>query len=138
MLMKISAVAWLLAGGVSAAAQSPSTGSVLVVVVDQTGGVVKGAQVTLTNTSTAASRAVMSNETGAATFPTLPLTGEYKISVAKQGFTADDVPGLKLRAGETATIKVRLVATGGRSDVTVFGTTEGVRADPQIGKRLDS
>ena len=30
------------------------------------------------------------------------------------------------------------MASGGKSDVTVYGTTEGVRADAQIGKRLDS
>src|SRR5439155_8004346 len=32
----------------------------------------------------------------------------------------------------------RLLATGGQSDVTVYGTTDGERADPQIGRRLDS
>jgi outer membrane receptor protein involved in Fe transport len=45
---------------------------------------------------------------------------------------------LKLRAGETAQIKIKLVASGGKSEVTVYGTTEGVRADSQIGRRLDS
>ena len=54
------------------------------------------------------------------------------------GFTAEDVTGLTLRAGETATVKVKLVASGGKSEVTVYGTTEGVRADAQIGRRLDS
>ena len=49
--------------------------------------------------------------------------------------TAQDVT---LRAGETATVKVKLVVSGGKSEVTVFGTTEGVRADPQIGRPLDS
>ncbi|HEX7679351.1 MAG TPA: TonB-dependent receptor, partial [Thermoanaerobaculia bacterium] len=62
----------------------------------------------------------------------------YKVTVAMTGFTAEDVTGLTLRAGETATVKVRLVASGGKSEVTVFGTAEGVRADPQIGRRLDS
>ena len=49
--------------------------------------------------------------------------------MTKDGFTAEDVPGLILRAGETATVKVKLVVSGGKSDVTVYGTTEGVRAD---------
>jgi hypothetical protein len=35
-------------------------------------------------------------------------------------------------------VKVRVVVSGGQSEVTVFGTTEGVRADPQIGIGLES
>lgn len=120
------------------AAQSPSTGSIVVIVVDQTGGVIRDAQVTVTNTATGARREAASNEEGSATMPTLPLTGEYKVSVSKPGFIAEDVPGLTLRAGEAATVKVKLVASGGRADVTVYGTTQGVRADGQIGKRLDA
>ena len=58
--------------------------------------------------------------------------------VTRAGFTAQDVTGLTLRASETATVRVKLVATGGKSEVTVYGTTEGTRADAQIGRRLDS
>jgi hypothetical protein len=123
---------------VPAAAQSPNTASIVVVVVDQSGGVVKDAKVTVTNTATGAVREALSNTGGSATMPTLSLTGTYKVNVTKDGFTAEDVPGLALRAGETATVKVKLVASGGTSDVTVYGTTEGVRADAQIGKRIDA
>src|SRR5207237_7183303 len=35
-------------------------------------------------------------------------------------------------------VKVKLIASGGQSEVTVYGTTEGVRADPQIGLPLES
>jgi hypothetical protein len=132
-----SAILWATAT-LAAAGQSPNTGSIVVVVVDQTGGVVKGATVTVTNTATAAVREALSNAEGSATMPTLSLTGTYKVSVTKQGFTADDVPGLTLRAGETATVKVKLVVSGNKSDVTVYGTAGGVRADAQIGKRMDA
>ncbi len=30
------------------------------------------------------------------------------------------------------------MASGGKSEVTVYGTNQGVRADPQIGRRMDS
>jgi hypothetical protein len=110
----------------------------IVTVVDQTGGVVKDAQIAVTNTATGAVRETISGAEGSATLSALPLTGEYRVSVTKPGFTADDVTGLTLRAGETATVKVKLVVTGGESEVTVFGTSQGVRADPQIGRRLDS
>ncbi len=121
-----------------AAAQSPNTATMLVTVVDQSGAVVKDAKVSVTNTATGAVREANSGEDGAATFAALSLTGEYKVTVAMTGFTAEDVTGLTLRSGETATVKVKLVASGGKSEVTVYGTTEGVRADPQIGRRLDS
>lgn len=120
------------------AAQSPNTSSIIVVVVDQTDAVVKDAKVSVTNTATGAVREAVSGTEGSATIAALPLTGKYKVSVTMTGFTAEDVNDLTLRAGETATVKVKLVASGGKSEVTVYGTTEGVRADPQIGRRLDS
>jgi Carboxypeptidase regulatory-like domain len=128
----------ILAAPAFALGQSPNTGSIVVVVVDQTGAVVKDAKVTVTNTATGAVREAMSNGEGSATMPTLSLTGTYKVEVTKDGFTAEDAPGLILRAGETATVKVKLVVSGGKSVVTVYGTTQGVRADAQIGKRLDA
>jgi len=110
----------------------------IVTVVDQTGAVVRDAKVSVTNTATGAVREAVSGEGGSATIAALPLTGEYKVTVAMTGFTSEDVTGLTLRSGETATVKVKLVATGGKSEVTVYGTTEGVRADPQIGLPLKS
>src|SRR5439155_440520 len=41
-------------------------------------------------------------------------------------------------AGETATLKVKLLVGPEKTEVTVYGTLEGVRADAQIGHRLDS
>jgi hypothetical protein len=121
-----------------AAAQSPNTASMIVVVSDQTGAVVKDARVSVLNSATGAVRDTVSGEQGSATIAGLPLTGDYKVSVTMPGFTAEDVTGLFLRAGETARVNVRLVASGGKSEVTVFGTTGGVRADPQIGGRMES
>src|SRR5689334_11965633 len=121
----------------SAFAQSPNTSTVLVLVTDQSGAIVKDARVSVTNNKTGAVRESNSGDDGSATFPALALTGDYRISVSKTGFVADDVTGLTLRAGETATVRMRLVASGGKSDVTVYGTNQGVRADPQIGQRMD-
>jgi hypothetical protein len=120
------------------AAQSPNTATIIVTAVDQNGAVVKGANVTVVNTATGAERDAVSGEEGSATIAALSLTGEYKVTVTMSGFTAEDVTGLALRAGQTATVKVKLVASGGKSEVTVYGTAEGVRADPQIGLPLDS
>ncbi len=123
---------------VPAFAQSPNTSTVIVFVVDQSGAVVKDASVSVTNNQTAATRDSISGPDGAATFPALSLTGTYTVHVTKAGFVADDLTSLALRAGETASVRVRLVATGGKSEVTVYGTNQGVRADPQIGRSMDS
>jgi hypothetical protein len=122
----------------SARAQSPNNAAIVVVVTDPSGAVVPGAAVTITNTATGAVRETTTGPTGSTTVSALPLTGEYRVAVAMSGFTADDVTGLALRAGEAAMVRVKLVVSGGTSEVTVYGTTEGVRADPQIGLRLDS
>ena len=120
------------------AAQSPNTATMIVTVVDQTGAVVKDAKVSVVKTATGATREAISGDDGSATIAALSLTGEYRVTVNMSGFTAEDVTGLRLRAGETATVKVKLVAGGGKSEVTVYGTAEGVRANPQIGLPLAS
>jgi len=119
-------------------AQTPNTAALVVAVVDQTGAVVSDARVRVINHETGATRDASSSANGIATIGALPLTGTYTINVSKAGFTADDVTDLTLRAQETATVKVTLVATGGKTEVVVYGTTQGVRADAQIGVRLDS
>ena len=119
-------------------AQSPNTASMIVTVVDQNGAIVKGAQVSVVNTATGAAREVLSGDEGRATIAALSLTGNYKVTVTMTGFTAEEVTGLSLRAGETAAVKVKLIASGGQSEVTVYGTAEGVRADAQIGLSLET
>lgn len=122
----------------AARAQSPNTSTLVVVVVDQTGAVAPGAAVVVANGSTGESREVASGPGGDATLPGLSVSGTYTVTVRKQGFADGIAEGVHLRAGETATLKVKLVVTGGTSEVTVYGTTEGVRNDAQIGRRLSS
>ena len=119
-------------------AQSPNTATIVVTVVDQQGGAVKDAKVIVINQATSASRDAPSLGDGSATFAALGLTGSYAVHVEKAGFTAQDVRDLTLRAGAPTRVKVTLVATGGQSTVTVFGSAEGIRQDPQLGTRLDS
>lgn len=118
-------------------AQSPNTGALTVTVVDQNDAVVPGATITVTNTATQASRDAMSSQ-GSTTFAALSLTGEYKVSVSKTGFSSNEVSGLVLRASETATVTVKLAVSGGTAEVEVIGTTEGVRDNPQLGLPLKS
>ena len=128
----------LIASAGWALAQSPNTAALVVSIQDQTGAVVSGAQVTATNVDTGVVRTATSGNDGTVTLSALPINGTYTVSVAKQGFTAEDLKGVLLRGGETATVRVRLVASGGTSEVTVYGTVSGVRNDPELGTRLDA
>jgi len=120
------------------AAQSPNNSTVVVLVTDQSGAVVTDAKVTVTNNQTGALRDVTSGGDGSATVTALPLTGTYRVVVSKPGFGDEERNDVTLRAGETATLKVKLLVGTEKTDVTVYGTAEGVRADAQIGQRLDS
>ena len=133
------ALAFCLLSFASAAfAQSPNTATLTVSVDDQTGGVLPGATVSVTNTATGAARTATSGPDGTVTIAALPIGGSYTISVTLEGFSPEEVRGVVLRAGETAAVRVKLVASGGTSEVTVYGTASGVRNDPELGTRLDA
>jgi hypothetical protein len=119
-------------------AQSPNTATLIVNVVDQTGAVVPDATVSVVNAATGASRQAVSGNDGSATIPALALTGTYTLRVSREGFGSEERTNIALRSGETATLRVTLLVGSEASGVTVYGTAEGVRADPQIGRRLDS
>ena len=119
-------------------AQSPNTAAMIVVVTDQTGAVVTDARVTMLNSATGDSREAVTGTDGRATFAALSLTGTYKITVVREGFGTEERQDLRLRSGETATLKVTLLAGSQPAQVTVYGTAEGVRSDAQIGLPLTS
>src|SRR5207248_2255942 len=68
-------------------AQSQGTATIRGRVVDQTGGALPGAIVTVTNTDTGISRETTTDRTGFYTVPSLPLTGEYVVRIAVPGFS---------------------------------------------------
>lgn len=123
---------------VPVAAQSPNNAAMIVVVVDPTNAVVPGASVSVINSATGAVRNAPSGRDGTATFPALSLTGTYMVRVSKEGFANEERTNIALRSGETATLKVSLAVGSENAGVTVFGTASGVRADPEIGRSLDS
>jgi Carboxypeptidase regulatory-like domain len=119
-------------------AQSPNTATMIVDVVDQSGAVVTDAKVLVTNAATGVAREAATGSDGNATLPALSLTGTYTISVSKPGFGNEELKDVALRSGETATLTVRLTVGSAKAEVTVYGTAEGVRADSQIGRRIDA
>jgi len=124
--------------GAKAAEQSPNNSSIVVLVTDQTGAVLKDANVSVTNKQTGAVREALSGADGSASFPALSLTGTYSVLVSKQGFGDESRDNITLRSSETATLRVKLLVGQEKTEVTVIGTKQGVRADSQIGVTLDS
>ncbi len=119
-------------------AQSPNNAGIVVIVSDQSGAVVTDAKVSVTNNQTGAVREAASDHYGTASFPALPLTGTYTVTISKQGFGTETSGDINLRSGEVATLKVTLLVGTATAEITVYGTDQRVRADAQIGRRLDT
>ncbi len=90
------------------------TSSLQGVVSDQTGAVVPGAAVTITNTETSASRQELSDDTGTYKFLQV-MPGPYKVEVQLPGFTTK-VSQVVLQVGQPATLNLEL-AVGQATDV---------------------
>src|SRR5687767_14713264 len=76
-------------------------------VTDDSGAVLPGVTVTVTNTDTGDVRVVVTNENGIYRAPLLPL-GAYRVSAELQGFRRYEQTGITLSAGQVAVIDVRL------------------------------
>ena len=136
---QLSVFAVLLAACVSMAlAQTPNTGSIVVVAEDQNGAVVREAKVSVVNSATGVVRDAVTGSEGSATIPALSLTGTYTVTVSKDGFGTEERKDITLRSGETATLRITLAVGASKAVVTIVGTTEGVQANPQVGLPLQS
>ena len=80
-----------------------TTSRVAGTVTDDSGAIIPGATVTLTNEQTGVSFETVSNATGAYTFEAVQV-GVYTISVQLQGFKKFVSSGNRVNIGETATI----------------------------------
>src|SRR5262249_14794745 len=96
------------------------------------------AKISVANSATGAIREAVTGSDGSATIPALPLIGTYTATVSKLGFGSEERKEITSRSGETATLSVKLLVGQQQSEVVVYGAAEGVRGDPQIGRRLDS
>src|SRR5262249_38762952 len=101
----------------SAAAQSV-TGSIQGTVVDQSGAVLPGVTITVTNTSTGVSRSIVTDDTGSFRAELLPV-GVYEVAAELQGFTAPKAPNVTLTGGATLTLRIEMRVAGVAENVTV-------------------
>src|SRR5258708_4383643 len=107
----------ILVAAVSLSAQLP-TGTILGTVKDQSGGVVPGASVTITNTDTSLTRAGTTAADGSYRFPALPV-GHYQVQVTKEGFGALTRTGITLEVAQEAAIDITLQVGSTGQSVTV-------------------
>lgn len=125
----------LLCIGVSAFAQSSSMGGT---VSDPTNALIPGVTVVATNTGTNVNTTVLTNDSGAYVFPTLP-PGPYKISASLQGFQTATLANITLGNAETQrfNITLKLAGAAGTSvDVAVDASTIISQTTQSIGTVL--
>jgi len=84
-----------------------TTGTILGTVSDETGGVLPGVEITLTNTDTGASRTVVSDDEGRYRSPNLTL-GNWEVQAALTGFQTSVRSGIQLTVGREAVVNLRL------------------------------
>src|SRR5215813_5167241 len=77
--------------GSQAECQSPNTSSIVVVVTDETGAVLPGADINVRNNVIRAARSVLSGSDGSAVIPGLSLTGAYDVTITLAGFNTEVV-----------------------------------------------
>ena len=88
-------------------AQAVDTGTIAGVVSDQSGAVVPGATVTITDLTTGSSRTVTTNDAGRYILVNVS-PGKYDISFTKQGFAAAKVGAQPVEVGKVATVNISL------------------------------
>src|SRR3989442_959106 len=91
----------------ASAALAQATAQMAGTVRDQSGAVLPGVTVTVTQTDTGFTRTVVTEGSGGYAIPNLP-TGPYKLEVSLQGFRSYVQTGIVLQVGGTPTLNVVL------------------------------
>ena len=113
-------------------------GKITGVVKDQSGAVIPGAGVVVTNTQTGAKLSATTDEEGAFTFPVLAV-GEYQVDVTIDGFQPYRKKGLAIDINSALVLDVTLQLTEQSQSVVVTeGAAQVETADTQLGQVLGS
>ncbi len=128
--VSIAVLGLLLAGGV---ARAQGTAQLDGTVRDESGGVLPGVTVTMTQIETGVTRSVITEANGSYVLPNL-LLGPYKLEVSLQGFRTHVQNGIVLQVGGMPTINVVLAVGSLQETVSVEGAaplvdvrTSGIR-----------
>ena len=97
------------------------------VVTDESGAVVPGASVTVTNVNTQAARLATSDEVGAFRVPNLD-AGDYEVKISLQGLS-DATRQVTILARQTVRVDMRLAIAGATEQVQVTATRPVIETD---------
>jgi hypothetical protein len=115
----LGVVALLLAAVVPAAwPQTSSQGTVTVLVMDPSAGIVQGAKLVLQNTATNEVHDAETQQVGSYTFVALPL-GTYRLTVSKSGFQTEVLDSVVVQGGRVTDVKVSLKVGAATEKVVV-------------------
>src|SRR5688572_20382683 len=104
------------------AAAQTTTATVQGTITDRSGAFVPGATVTLRATTTGFVRTTSSDMRGSYTLPFVPV-GDYRLTVALQGFKTVTRAGLRFAIGQETTVDVALEEAAIAEEVTVSADT---------------
>jgi hypothetical protein len=85
-----------------------STATIVGRLTDPSGAVLSGAKVAVRNTATGLERNTVSTDTGDFEAPLLPIVGEYKVTVSKEGFQSQERKGIVLQVDQRARLDFSL------------------------------
>jgi hypothetical protein len=104
---------------------------------DGSGAVVGNATVTIVNNATAFTRSTQSGATGSFAFQNLPI-GTYLVTVTREGFEKAQFPTIRVQAGHTTSLQVKLKVGQTTQSVTVSGSPLLNSVDTTNGYVLDN
>src|SRR3954452_7495938 len=103
-----------------------TTGTITGVVTDESGGVLPGVTVTVTNTGTGLTRTIVTNETGSYSASLLPVGG-YDVVFELQGFQTVTKKALTLHVNDRLQIDGRMAVGAVSESIDVIATSELVQ-----------
>jgi hypothetical protein len=119
-------------------AQTVAVAQISGVIRDESGGVLPGVEVTVTQVDTGAIRTAFTNEHGAYVLPNLPV-GPYRLTVSLQGFNTYVQEGIVLQVQTNPTVDVRLQVGTVNETVTVSAATAMVETrSTGVGQVIDN
>ena len=136
---KVRILFLLIAGFIGGfAARAEVGGKITGVVKDQSGAVIPGAAVVVTNAQTGAKLSATTDQEGAFTFPVLAV-GQYQVDVAIDGFQPYRETGLAIDINSALVLDVTLqLKEQGQSVVVTEGAAQVETTDTQLGQVLGS
>src|SRR5258707_12951884 len=97
-------------------------------ITDPSGSAIPGAKVTATSVETAASRTILTNESGQFVLPELHI-GHYDVKVEAAGFKSEEQKNLVLQVGDRLRLDFQMQVGGAQETVTVEANAVRVQAD---------